>query len=102
MNLENDIRRALRRESPAPGFADRVMQKIEAQTNPSPTRNWWRAAAASVALVAVLSGWAAREASERRRVEGEKAREQVLIALQIAGAKVRMAQQEVHSIGSTD
>lgn len=98
---EQDIRRALRRESPAPGFADRVMRNIEAE-RPRPVRTWWRAAAASVALVAVASGWAAREAAERRREEGERAREQVMLALQIAGSKVRIAQQEVRSIGSHD
>lgn len=98
---EQDIRRALQSESPDPGFADRVMRRIE-DGSPRGNRSWWRAAAASVALVALMSGWAAREAAERRREEGERAREQVMLALQIAGSKVRIAQQEVRSIGSTE
>ena len=94
-DLENDLSRALRRESPAPGFADRVMTRIERERRG--TARWWRAAAASVALTAVLGGWGAHEYAQYR--EAERARDQVLIALRIAGSKVRYAQQEVRSIG---
>lgn len=98
MTLENDLQRALRRESPAPGFASRVLQRIEREEHVSRRPVWWRAAAASVTLAAVLGGWAAHEIHERR--EGERAKEQVLLALSIAGEKVRYAQQQVHDIGS--
>jgi hypothetical protein len=99
MNLEHDLKHALRRESPAPGFASRVLQRIDSEQRPGRNR-WWRAAAASLALTAVLGGWAAREIHQRR--EGERAREQVLLALRIAGEKVRYAQHEVRDIGSND
>jgi hypothetical protein len=97
MSLEQDLRHALRRESPAPGFASRVLQRIERERAPKRPR-WWRAVAASLTLTALLGGWAAHTIHERR--EGEHAREQVLLALRIAGAKVRYAQQEVRTIGS--
>ena len=99
MNLEHDLKRALHAESPAPGFASRVLKRIEREARPKRNR-WWRAAAASLALTAVLGGWAAREIHQRR--EGERAREQVLLALRIAGEKVRYAQHEVRDIGSND
>ena len=108
MNLEQDLRRALRRESPAPGFASRVLQRIEEEergVRPSTTHaspRWWRAAAASLTLTAVLGGWAAHEVHERRVREGERARDQVLLALRIAGEKVRYAQSEVRDIGSKE
>jgi hypothetical protein len=92
MSLEQDLRHALRRKSPAPGFASRVLQRIERERAPKRPR-WWRAVAASLTLTALLGGWAAHTIHERR--EGEHAREQV-----IAGAKVRYAQQEVRTIGS--
>ena len=107
MNLENDLSRALRSESPAPGFASRVLQRIEVEERQSrqsrparPPVRWWRAVAASLTLTAVLGGWAAREIHHRR--EGERAKEQVLLALCIAGEKVRYAQTEVRHIGSPE
>jgi hypothetical protein len=99
MSLENDLRHALRREPPPAGFASRVLQRIEHEQAPKRTR-WWRAVAASVTLTALLGGWAAHTIHERR--EGERAREQVLLALKIAGEKVRYAQQEVRTIGTND
>jgi hypothetical protein len=99
MSLEQDLRHALRRESPAPGFASRVLQRIEHEQAPKRNR-WWRAVAASVTLTALLGGWAAHTIHERR--EGERARDQVLLALKIAGDKVRYAQQEVRTIGSNE
>jgi len=99
MNLENDLKRALRAESPAPGFASRVMERIEREQTRKPHR-WWRAVAASLTLTAVLGGWAAHQVHQRR--EGERAKEQVLLALRIAGEKVRYAQTEVRDIGSHD
>lgn len=101
MNLENDLKDALRRESPAPGFASRVMERVERDSGDghrSRTR-WWRAAAASVTLAAVLGGYTVHEV---RRREGELAAKQVLRAMSIASEKVRYAQQEVRSIGSHD
>ncbi|MFP5247440.1 MAG: hypothetical protein ACLGH0_12165 [Thermoanaerobaculia bacterium] len=99
MNLENDLRRALRRESPAPGFAGRVLDRIErAETRRRPV--WWRAAAASVTLAVLLGGYATHRVAEQRR--GERAKEQLLTAMRIAGEKVRYAQQEVRQIGDND
>jgi hypothetical protein len=104
MTLEHDLQRALRRQAPAPGFADRVMQRIESQAaieTVKPKRPaWWRAAAASVTLAAVLGGYATHRVIEHRR--GERAKEQLLTAMRIAGEKVRYAQQEVRGIGTSE
>lgn len=102
MNIEDDLKRALRRESAPAGFASRVLQRIEQGESNSRTapakRRWWRAVAASLTLTAILGAWGAREIHERR--EGERAKEEVLLALRIAGEKVRYAQHEVRDIGS--
>ena len=99
MQLDDELKRALRRESPPAGFADRVMQRV-ARGDTAQRRKpvWWRAIAASVALTTLISGYAVHESIERSR-EGERAREQVLLALRIASEKVRYAQQEVNGIG---
>lgn len=96
MNLENDLKRVLRRQAPPPGFAGRVMERIERPARTRPV--WWRAAAASLTLVVILGGYVTHRVVEQRR--GERAREEVLRALSIAGEKVRYAQQEVREIGS--
>ena len=100
MNLENDLKRVLRRQAPPAGFAGRVMQRIE-RTETRRTRPvWYRAAAASVVLAAMLGGYTAHRVIEQRR--GEHAKEQVLTAMRIASEKVRYAQQEAREIGSHD
>jgi hypothetical protein len=48
----------------------------------------------------LAGGWAAWQIRERR--EGERAKEQVLLAMRIAGEKVRYAQTEVRSIGTNE
>jgi hypothetical protein len=101
MTLDNDLKRVLRRQAPAPGFAGRVMQHIhEAERRPARRPVWWRAAAASVTLAAILGGYATHRVVEHRR--GERAKEQVLTAMRIAGEKVRYAQQEVRQIGVSE
>ncbi|MBV8519989.1 MAG: hypothetical protein JO197_21535 [Acidobacteria bacterium] len=100
MNLERDLTRALRRTPPPPGFAGRVMQRIEREGVQARRVRpvWWRAAAASLTLAALLGGYTAHHVIEQRR--GEHARDQVLLAMRIAGAKMRYARQQVHGIGS--
>lgn len=99
---EDDLRRALRRESPAPGFASRVLQRIDREAQPRSSRRWWRAVAASVTLTALVGSGVAYQDHQRRVREGEQAKEQVLLALRIAGEKVRYAQNEVRTIGTND
>ena len=101
MNLEDALRRALRRESPAPGFASRVMQRIEREEAPK-RRPWLRTVAASLTLTVLIGGGMVYEDHRREMEKGEHAKEQVLLALRIAGEKVRYAQTEVRTIGSND
>src|SRR5438045_2410978 len=96
MDIESDLKRAMRRESPPAGFAERVMARVDV-----PRRRrapWWRAAAAGLVLTSIVGGWAAHQ--EIRRREGERARDEVMLALRIAGAKVRTAQEHVREIGN--
>jgi hypothetical protein len=87
MNLETELRHALERESPPPGFSARVLARIQAE-EAAPARSprrWIRAVAASLTLTVLAGGWAAWQVHERR--EGERAREQVLLAMRIAGRR---------------
>jgi hypothetical protein len=99
MNIDAELHRALER-TPAPeGFADRVLARLE---NTNAPRQWpWRAAstlrriAAAVVLTAALGGLTAHQIVEHRRTEGERARRELMTALHIASAKMRVAQRAV-------
>lgn len=102
MTLENDLKRTMRRQQPDAGFAARVLERIAVEDREqavSPKREWWRAAAASMTLAALLGGYATYRVNEHRR--GVEAREQLLTAMRIAGEKVHYAQQEVRQIGTS-
>jgi len=93
MNIDDELRHALRRESAPEGFRDRVMQRIA--TTPRRTMHArWRVAAAVMLLTTGTIGGITMHHIERQR-EGERAREQVLLALRIAGKKVHYAREEV-------
>jgi hypothetical protein len=105
MDLEEQLRRALRPKNPPAGFASRVIKRTLTRRGACPERSEWalpspakreralRAAAAAIMLSALLGAWTAYE------IAGERAREKVLLALHIAGSKVRYAQTQVHGIG---
>jgi len=100
MDLEKNLKSALGRKTPPPDFTVRVMSAIAAgEAKPPVVRSrWLRAAAAAAMLTAIAGGWTAHQLAERRA--GQRARDEVMVALHIAGAKVRYAQQQVHDIGS--
>lgn len=98
MHFEEELERALQRERPAPGFASRVTTTIDAAPPRRARARGWQAVAATLMLLAMGGGWAAHHEMERRA--GERARDQALLALRIAGAKVRYAQEQVRDIGS--
>jgi anti-sigma factor RsiW len=102
MDLEKHLKSALSRKTPPPDFTARVMSAIgrqqAGQAGAPVLHRWWRAAAAAVMLTAIAGGWTAHQVAERRA--GERARDEVMVALHIAGAKVHYAQKQVHDIGS--
>lgn len=102
MDIERDLKDALRRRGAPPGFASRVMARIESGEAEAPAvypqRKPWRAIAAAILLTAVLGGWAAHQESERRA--GERARDEVLLALRITSEKLHEAREQVNDIGT--
>ncbi len=98
MDIEEQLRSALQRESPPAGFAQRVAATAIRGPRPEARGLRWRAIAAALMLTALLGGWTAHTIAERRA--GERARDEVMLALHIAGSKVRYAQVQVQQIGS--
>ena len=97
--MEQELKNALRRKQPSADFAQRVMNEINRglRTEDRGLRTHWRAVAAALTLTAILGGWTAHTIAERRA--GERAKDEVLLALRITSAKVRYAQSQVHDIG---
>jgi hypothetical protein len=110
--LDDALREALRREQAPEGFAERVMARIEAGETARPVARlgfwsgWltafrgpqlrWASGFAAAALVIGGIGFEVRE--QRERVEGERAKEQVMLALRITSGKLRMVQAKVQRI----
>jgi len=100
--MHDDLRKALRRVDPPAGFADRVIGKVrlEADTTGSassrqaPAIFRWALAAT---LAAAVGGGAWYRTEERHRQEGEEAKRQVLLSLNIAGTKLRSIEIKVNS-----
>ena len=84
--LEEELKQALARKEPSADF-DARLRRRKAYTTPR-----WLAAAAAVI---VLAGGGAMY----RRHQGEQAKEQLMQAMRIAGAKMSQVQERVQSIG---
>jgi hypothetical protein len=91
--LENDLQDALRRRPAPPGFAARLLARIErdasfrtAQPRRPPTRRLWMLAAAAVLMAAVGAG--VFEHARRIRVRNEAALQRTLTALSIAATQL--------------
>ncbi len=121
-DLEKELKQALRRHEPSDDFAERVMARV-AETSQAACVDarresislWqrlagffempqWRwAAAGALACLLVAFGTLRFRAHQRieaehlalEQAEGERAKEQVIFALQIASAKLNVAQRKV-------
>jgi hypothetical protein len=91
------LRRALRRVDAPEGFADRVLARAgrPAAAKRRALANW----AIAATLVIAAAGGAWYRVEERRRVQGEEAKRQVLQSLSIAGSKLKQIEARVNREG---
>ena len=112
-NLEDNLKAALERTDPPPGFSGRVLARLNGQASPQvawwdplsvllrPPRIQW--VALSIVLSVAIPFAGIRFQQERRlRAEGEKAKEQLVFAVHIAGNKLHRVQRKVLEIGRMD
>jgi hypothetical protein len=95
--LEDELRQALRRREPPAGFAERVLARARQPEKRRPLLFHWRWLAAAAALVVLAAGLHLFE-ERRHRLEGERAKEQVMLALRVTGSKLRLAQHRLQRI----
>ena len=102
MNFEQDLRRAFRRKPAPPGFADRVLARLEQRdvrpapavaTPPrlAPVRRL--AVAAAITLAAI--GGAQYYTHQRTAAEAERVQKEVGLALQIVSEKLALVQHKL-------
>jgi hypothetical protein len=93
-DLEKGLRAALERE-PAPlGFRDRVLARID-RKRVSGWRTPWVRWSIAAALVTAFAVTATMEYREQERLRGERARNEVLLALRITGSTLRAVQTRI-------
>jgi uncharacterized protein HemX len=141
--FDDELKLALRREEPSPGFTDRVMARIQAMEQlpvaqeqekqreknrrrdeqTEGPRDWWRkialvlrppqlrwAMAAAMAAVLFAAAFGVVRYREHQRqmaeiaaqAEGQRAKEQVMLAMRIASAKLNAAQRKVKEASERD
>jgi hypothetical protein len=99
MNLDHELRQALRRPEAPPGFEQSVLSRI-AGRDPGPAlpvryRRRWLALPVAASLVAAF-GWG-YHLQVQRRAAAERAAYEVSIGLQIAGEKLLAVQKKVEN-----
>ena len=105
MSLEQELRRALIRKDPPPGFDDRVLARIAARETvrmPPARRRWSRASLPLAASLMLAVGGTyyvqqQRQAREAQAQTEQRARE-VVLALQIASETITAAQTKVQEM----
>ncbi len=107
--LDEELRLALQRREPPPGFTERLLARLPArsETGGQPQTNWWQmlagllqtpkvrlALAAALSLLIAAGAYQYRQ-YQRAQAEGQRAKAQVILALQITSAKLNLAQKKI-------
>ena len=97
--FEEQLRQALARREPSKDFAAQVLARTLREVESQRAQRWldrirlWRLVPVLAAFL-VMTGGVVYEQHERA-IQGEEAKKKLLMALQIAGSKLRVAQQHV-------
>jgi hypothetical protein len=95
MNIDDELRKALRPVDPDEGFADRVMRRIDSAPV-RPRRRWFAGLPTALAASAVLGTVLIYTWHAERERQGLEARRQLIEALQITGQKLDLAYRGVN------
>lgn len=106
---DDDLKRALRRHEAPEGFTERVLVRVanqQAARSTSRHESWLniftrpalRWATAAVACAALIAGGIHYRNLQRERAQGEAAKQQLMLALRIAGTKLQLAKAKVNDI----
>jgi hypothetical protein len=108
--FEQELKKALARREPSADFTGRLFARL-AKEEAVPSSPWWRsllrwpsrltpAFAMVCTLIVVTGGTLLYKRQEERALQGERAKEQVLLALRITGQKLHATRRQVHEVES--
>jgi hypothetical protein len=110
--LEDALRNALRRETPPEGFTANVLARAaQSSTAHQPPGTSWlsiftqplmRWAAFAAVSICLLIGGVRYRNQQRERAHGEAAKQQLMLALRIAGSKLQLAKEKVNQINQPE
>jgi hypothetical protein len=110
--LEDALRNALRREIAPEGFTANVFARAaQGSTAPQAQRASWlntltqplvRWAAFAAVSISLLIGGVRYRNLQLERAKGEAAKQQLMLALRIAGSKLQLAKEKVHEINQPE
>jgi hypothetical protein len=110
--LEDELRTALRRTEPSEGFAERVLARANGPAPAEP--RWWEYlmvlvrpprlqwVALSLIVSVMIPAVGVYRKERQARAEGERAKEQLVFAVHVAGNKLHRVQQKVLEMGRMD
>ena len=103
-NFEDQLRESLQPDDVPPGFANRVLARLPEASPQRPLPGLRRVAIWAAALVICIGGVTGLEISKTReeRAQGEKARQELMLALRITGTKLNQAQSRVRQLSTDD
>lgn len=100
--LEEQLKNALRREQPRAGFAGRVRARVAVREERARRASWssllrfrWLVAMLLLCVGLVTGVWYRHRKVERARAEAAK--QEVYLALRLAGAKMQLAESKVRN-----
>lgn len=109
--LEDELRAALRREEPPTDLADRVLARLKQPSAPTwrerlsvlmhPPRIQWVAVSVMVSVLLPFAGVQYHKEMQYRAA-GERAKQQLLFAVHVAGSRLHKAQRKVLDGGRMD
>jgi hypothetical protein len=110
--LDDDLKMALRREDPPEDFTERVLARLNHPAAPEP--GWWERLAVllrpprvqwvalSVIASVMIPAGVQFHKEQRLRAEGERAKQQLVLAVRVAGNKLHGVQKKVLENGRVD
>jgi len=109
--MEEQLKNALRRQDAPPDFAEQVLARVAGHNSIPQVRRapWWqlftpplvRWAAITATATSLVIGNIHYRNLQRERTKGEAAKQQLMLALRIAGSKLQLAKARVNEINAT-